>query len=154
MPWINTTARQDYASGRLRLAGGGDADVFTKPGRQTRVELRTSNLRVDQAGRVILLDIFYSVREMRSNNTFLTWSGTAELPFPQAALANTIVIQDTSYNHSWIVIGQHHEWLELANTGGTVIERGQYRIDGSGDDLDNAGIQLSLVVHLSYFDPR
>ena len=45
--------------------------------------------------------------------------------------------------------------MELANTGGTVIERGQFRIDGEGDDLDNAGVELSLAVHLNYFEqPR
>ena len=153
MPWINTTANQDYASGRLRLSGGGDADVFTKPGRQTRVELSTSNLRLDQAASVLLLDVFYSVREMHANNTFLTWTDTAQLPLPQAANGHPIVIQDTNFNQSWIVVGEQLDWMDLANTGGTVIERGQFRIDGEGDDLDNAGIQLSLAVHLSYFEP-
>ena len=155
MPWVNTTAKQSFASGQLRHAGGGDADVFTKPGRQTRVELTTSNMRVDDPGNNILVDVFYSVREMRTNNTFLTWSGTAQLPIPADARKHTIVIQDTTnYNQSWIVLGQHHEWMELDNVGGTVVERGQYKIDGPGTDLSNAGVQMSLRANLRYFDQQ
>ncbi|MDO9712010.1 hypothetical protein [Paracraurococcus lichenis] len=153
MPWVNTTTKQDYASGHLRLAGGGDADIFSKPGRQTRVELNTSNLRVDDAGGNILVDVFYSVREMRTNNTFLTWSGTAQLPIPADARKHAAVIQDTrNYTQSWIVLGEHHDWMPLDNVEGTIVERGQYRIDGPGDDLDNAGIQLTLRAGLRYFD--
>jgi hypothetical protein len=85
MPWVSAISKQDYASGRLRHAGGGDPDVFTRPDRQTRVELRTGNIRVDDAGAAILADVFYSVREMRTNDTFLTWSGTARLPIPADA---------------------------------------------------------------------
>ena len=155
MPWVNTTAKQSFASGQLRHAGGGDADVFTKPGRQTRVELTTSNMRVDDPGNNILVDVFYSVREMRTNNTFLIWSGTAHLPIPADARKHTIVIQDTTnYNQSWIVLGQHHEWMELDNVGGTVVERGQYKIDGPGADLSNAGVQMSLRANLRYFDQQ
>lgn len=153
MPWVDTIAKQDYASGHLRQAGGGDADIFSKPGRQTRVELRTGNMRVDDAGGNILVDVFYSVREMRTNNTFLTWSGTAQMPIPADARKHAVVIQDTrNYNQSWIVLGQHHDWMALDSVDGTIVERGQYRIDGPGADLDNAGVQLSLRVGLRYFD--
>lgn len=153
MPWVNTTAKQSYASGQLRHAGGGDPDVFTQGGRQTRVELSTSNLRVDDAGDTILADVFYSVREMRTNNTFLTWSGTARLPIPEEARRRPTVIQDArNYDQSWIVLGKHHDWMELDNADGTTVERGQYRIDGPGNDLTNAGVQLSLRVGLRYFN--
>lgn len=155
MPWINTTTQQSYASGPLRHAGGGDADVYTKPGRQTRIELRTDNMRVDDAGNNVLMDVYYAVREMRSNNTFLTWSGTARLPIPQDARKHAVVIQDSrNFNRSWIVLGQHHDWMELDGADGTVVERGQYRIDGKGDDLTNAGVQLALRVNLRYFDEQ
>ncbi len=82
MPWQETPATSNYSPGRLKFAGGGDADVHAKPGRQTRVELNTSNVRPDDQFKNVLVDIYYSVREMRSNNTFLTWSGTASLPIP------------------------------------------------------------------------
>ena len=152
MPWVNTTAKQSYASGHLRHAGGGDPDVFTQSGRQTRVELSTSNLRVDDSGDTVLADVFYSVREMRTNNTFLTWSGTARLPIPEEARRHPIVIGGArNYDQSWIVLGKHHDWMELDNADGTIVERGQYRIDGPGPDLTNAGVQLSLRVGLRYF---
>lgn len=155
MLWVSTIARQNYASGPLRHAGGGDADVFTKSGRRTRVELRTDNMRVDDAGTNILLDVFYSVREMASNFTLLTWSGAAVLPIPADAREHTVVIEDTrNYSQSWMVLGKHHDWMDLEGVDGTVIERGQYRIDGPGDDQANAGIQLVLRVHLKYFDEQ
>jgi hypothetical protein len=44
--------------------------------------------------------------------------------------------------------------MELDNVANTVVERGQFRIDGAGDDQNNAGIQLSLRVPLSYFDQQ
>jgi hypothetical protein len=155
MPWVETIAQQNLSSGRLTHAGGGDADVYTQSGRQTRVELRVTNMRLDDAGDNILLDVFYSVREMRKNNTFLTWSGTAALPVPQDAREHSVVIQDTrDFNSSWIVRGKTHDWISLDNAEGTVIERGQYRIDGPGDDQGNAGVQLSLRVPLWYFDEQ
>ena len=155
MPWVNTVAKQSYASGTLRHVGGGDPDVFTKPDRQTRVELRTSNLRVDDPGMNVLVDVFYSVTEINRNNTFLTWNGAAQLPIPADARKHTIVIQDSrNYSQSWIVRGKHHDWMELDNVDNTVVERGQYRIDGPGDDQNNAGVQLSLRVPLSYFDQQ
>lgn len=153
MPWVNTTAKHSFASGQLRHAGGRDADIFTRHDRQTRVELTTSNVRVDDAGSNILVDVFYSVRELRTNNTFLTWNGTTQLPIPSDARKHTIIIQDTrNYNQSWIVLGMHHDWIELDRLDGTIIERGQYKIDGPGPDLNNAGIQLSLRANLRYFD--
>lgn len=155
MPWVSTIAKQEYASGPLRHAGGGDADVTTKPGRQTRVELRTDNMRVDDTGTNILLDVFYSVREMASNYTLLTWSGTASLPVPADAREHTVVLDNTrNYSQSWIVLGRHHDWMDLGGVDGTAIERGQYRIDGPGDDQTNAGIQLLLRVRLRYFDEQ
>jgi hypothetical protein len=99
--------------------------------------------------------VFYYVKEMRKNNTFLAWSGTAAVPIPQDVREHTVIIQDTrNFNSSWIVRGQTHDWMNLDNVEGTVIERGLYRIDGPGDDQNNAGIQLSLLVPLRYFDEQ
>ena len=153
MAWVETVVKQDYASGQLRQSGGGDADICTKPDRQTRVELAVNDIRMDDVGNTILMDVYYSVREMRTNNTFLTWNGTAHLPLPEDARRHTMVIQDArTYNHSWILVGKHHDWMELGNMDGTVVERGWYKIDGPGDDLDNAGVRLSLRVKIKYFE--
>jgi hypothetical protein len=150
MPWVTTIAKQDYASGTLQHAGGGDPDITSKPGRQTRVELKTSNLRVDDQQMNILVDVYYAVTEVAKNNTFLTWNGSAQLPIPADAQRHAIVIQDTrNYNQSWIVLGKHHEWMELDSVDNTVVERGSFRIDGSGDDQNNAGVQLSSTLPIS-----
>ena len=45
MPWVNTVAKQDYASGQLRHAGGVMLIFLPNLAEQTRVELNTSNIR-------------------------------------------------------------------------------------------------------------
>jgi hypothetical protein len=153
MPWQETLAKASYSSGRMKFSGGGDADIYSKPGRQTRVELRTSNIRADDQWKNVLIDVYYSVKEMRSNNTFLTWSGTAALPIPLDSTRYTVAIKDIrNYAGSWIVKGQVHDPLSLNDTANTVIMRGEYRIDGKGDDQDNAGFDIELAVPVRYQD--
>lgn len=155
MMWQQTVASSQYSSGRLNHAGGGDADVFSKPGRTTLVELKTSNVRPSDDWQNILVDVFYSVKEMRTNNTFLTWNGTAALPVPVDARKHSVRIGDTrNYNGSWHVQGQVHDWIQLTDTANSVIQSGSYRIDGKGDDQQNAGVQLSLAVPVLYADTQ
>jgi hypothetical protein len=150
MPRVNTTAKLDYASGQLRQVGGNDADVYTKPGRHTDVELRTNNIRVSDAGNAILLDIFYSVREGVENGTQLEWNGTAELPVPVDAHSHTITVQDArNYNQSWIVQGENHEWNQLDSTAGTVIEPNRRSGGRSGQRWD----PIVFTVPISYSVP-
>lgn len=153
MPWQQTLATAPYSSGRLKHAGGGDADIYSQSGRQTRVELRTSNIRADDQWKNILVDVFYSVKEMRTNNTFLTWSGTAALPIPIDTRKYSAVIKDTrNFSGSWIVKGKVHDPLSLDRVENTVIANGTYRIDGKGDDQYNAGFDIELAVPVMYND--
>ncbi len=153
MPWQNTVATASYSSGRLKHSGGGDADIYSQSGRQTRVELRTGNVRPDDQFKSVLVDVYYSVKEMRSNNTFLTWSGTAALPIPVDTSKYSVAIRDVrNFSGSWIVRGKVHDPLSLTNSENTVILRGEYRIDGKGDDQNNAGFDIELAVPISYID--
>jgi hypothetical protein len=153
MAWQQTMASAQYSSGRLSHAGGGDPDVFSQGGRTTLVELKTSNVRPSDDWRNILVDVSYSVKEGRHNDTLLTWNGIAALPVPVDAHRHSVRIGDTrNYSGSWHVRGKVHDWIQLTNTANTVIESGSYRIDGPGNDQQNAGIQLNLAVPVLYSD--
>ena len=154
MVWRQTVAESDYTSGRLTWAGGGDADVYTKPGRTTKVDLVVDNIRPAEDWKSILVDVFYSVKEMARNNTFLRWRGTAELPIPIDAQRGRIQLMDVrDFSRSWYVRGEVHDQLDVPSTTGTVIGNGSvYRIDGKGDDQSNAQIDLHLAVPLAYDD--
>jgi hypothetical protein len=152
MAWQQTVAQTDYASGRLEWAGGGDPDVYTKPGRTTQVTLVANNVRPAEDWKSVFVDVYYSVKEMASNNTFLRWRGTATLPIPiDARRMRLMDVRDV--NRTWYVKGQVHDNLELSDIAGTVIGPGStYRIDGKGDDQYNAQIDLHLKVPLMYDD--
>jgi hypothetical protein len=154
MAWRSTIAKSDYASERLEWAGGGDPDVYTKPGRSTRVTLAASNIRPAEDWRSVLVDVYYDVFEMRRNNTFLRWRGTAELPIPVDAIKGRMQLMDvTAFNKTWFVKGQVHDNLQVPDIAGTVIKTGStYRIDGKGDDQTNAQIALHLEVPVMYDD--
>jgi hypothetical protein len=112
MPWHETIASAQYSSGRLEHAGGGDADVYTQPGRTTLVTLETSNIRPAEDWRSVYVDVYYSVKEMRKNNTFLRWRGTAELPIPIDATRHRVLLRDVrNYQNSWYVQGKVHDAL-------------------------------------------
>ena len=154
MAWRQTVAETNYTSGRLDWAGGGDPDVYTKPGRTTKVELVVDNIRPAEDWRSVLVDVYYSVKEMARNDTFLRWRGTAELPIPIDAQKGRIQLMDVrDFNKSWYVRGQVHDRIDVPNATGTVIGSGSlYRIDGKGDDQTNAEIDLHLQVPLAYDD--
>ena len=153
MAWVNTIAQTNYTSGRLAWIGGGDPDVYTKPGRSTRVSLRADNIRPADDWRAVLVDVQYTVTEMRSNDTMLQWRGTARLPIPADALPHRMQVMDVrGYDRSWIVRGQQHDYLEVPGAGSDVIRGGTYRIDGKGDDQTNAQIDLQLQVPIRYDD--
>ena len=155
MTWRQTTAETDYTSGRLEWAGGGDPDVYTKPGRLTQVTLRTDNLRPADDCKSVLVDVYYSVREMSRNNTFLQWRGTASLPIPvDAQKGVTLQIMDVrNFDKSWYVRGQVHDSIEVPNvTDSPIVPGSTYRIDGVGPDQSNAQINLHLRVPIAYED--
>lgn len=154
MAWKSTIAKTDYASGRLEWAGGGDPDVYTKPGRTTRVTLTAHNIRPAEDWKSVLVDVYYSVLEMAHNHTFLRWRGTAELPIPVDAIKGRMQLTDVrDFNKTWHVKGQVHDNLEIPDVVGTVIRAGStYRIDGRGADQTNAQIDLHLEVPVLYDD--
>lgn len=154
MTWRQTIAETDYASGRLEWAGGGDPDIYSKPGRTTEVTLTADNIRPAEDWKSVLVDVYYSVKEMAKNNTFLRWRGTAVLPIPIDAIKGRMQLMDVrAFNRSWFVRGEVHDSIDVPYTESTVISQGsRYRIDGKGDDQYNAQIDLHLKVPIAYDD--
>jgi hypothetical protein len=154
MAWVQTIAKTDYTSGPLNWIGGGDPDIYSQPGRTTRVTLVAENIRPSDGWRSILIDVRYEVLEMAKNNTLLSWRGTAELPIPIDAQKFRVQLLDIrGFNKSWYVKGKIHDNIAIPDPAGTIIAAGStYRIDGAGNDQTNAQISLYLQVPLMYDD--
>ena len=150
--WKDDVATGSIASDKLARRGG-DADVFSKGGRRTRVTLRARDIRMSQDGNAFLVDVFYEVFERSGDNTRLTWEGTARCNIPHDALAGSSIDVDVrEYDRAWDVLGQEHDSLPVPSTDGTCISHGVYRIDGKGPDTTNAAVELSFRVPFRYFD--
>ena len=153
--WKGDTAPGEIASGRMTLIGG-DADVFTKQGRSTRVTLNANNIRLSSDGKAFLVDVYYDVYERHSNNTWLKWQGTCRCDIPlDSQKGSAYVANVREYERTWDVYGEEHDRLPVPLTEGTCITNGSwYRIDGKGEDWTNAAIDLVLGVGFYYFDRK
>ena len=69
---------------KVPMIGGGDADVFTKPGRQTHVSVTTGNLT--NHGGYVTIQVTYSVEEGQKNNTHLQRSENFRLEAPKGCV--------------------------------------------------------------------
>lgn len=145
----------DVRSGRMTLVGGGDADIYTKAGRKTRVYLAVKDIEWVEwpQGRMTLsLYTKYSVTELVTNNTSLEWSDTFRAEVPRDIYLNrTSYHPDVrAYERTWEVSGNQHGEMTIPETAGTIIKSGTYRIDGDGDDYTNAYVQMKLFARIIY----
>lgn len=145
----------DVRSGTMRLIGGGDADIFTKDGRKTRVYLAAKDIQWAQwpQGRMALsVYTIYRVTELVTNNTSLEWSATHTAEVPRDIYLNrTSYYPDVqAYERTWEVSGNNHNEMTIPETAGTIIQSGTYRIDGDGADYTNARVQMKLFVRTIY----
>jgi hypothetical protein len=150
--WKEGIAQSEVSSDRMRVRGG-DADIFSKDGRRTRVTLKARDIRLSSDGNAFLVDVFCEVYERNPDNTRLTWEGTVRCPIPVDHQKGTSYATDVEeYERTWDVKGKEHDSLPVPNTSGTCIDAGVYRIDGKGDDRTNAAVELSLRIPFTYFD--
>lgn len=67
------TIDQSFTASPVPFVGGGDADVFTKKGRKTRVRIRVGNLRISGDGRTVFqLSFMKSRNSEKTIHTFPT----------------------------------------------------------------------------------
>lgn len=126
--------------------GGGDSDVFTKPGRSTQVLVRTSSLT--SSGTYLTIDVTYSVKEVAKNNTHLERTDKIRIDAPSgcrivdygrdlrnATFSNTYVGED----HGW------HDATEHVNLTGSYFSSLSVKFDGKGND-DTGNVQMKGVL--------
>lgn len=140
------TIDQSFTASPVPFVGGGDADVFTKKGRKTRVRIRVGNLRISGDGRTVFSTVFYEVKELRKDNTHLSYNQTAFLPVPGGKVARRILTGSTfDWTHTFE--GQNHSWNDVQISNQHCIDLARCRIDGGGrDDQGNA----ALEIHFSF----
>jgi hypothetical protein len=129
--------------------GGGDPDVFSKPGRRTRMILEANSLRVREDGKALLVHIAYDVMEMRSNNTHLRYEGDVSIPVPLDWNAKVLQFADVAdFYLQTTFVGQNHMWNEInINQPNSCIQSARAKVDGPGDDNQgNAALQVTFRV--------
>lgn len=128
----------------------GDADVYTKSGRLTRVGITTSNLQVHRTGASIVLS--YYIEEQGGDQTVLFDSETFYFGTGPGRCIQSLapgrghVAVDTNY--SGVDVEEHklHEEYDVSNT---YLPKARFKIDGRGSDNDgNAYLNGSLVINV------
>jgi len=144
------TQVHDYEMSEITKVAGGDADIDSQSGngRGTTIHVQATNIRLDNSGKAILVDVLYGVREVHSNNTHLQKSETVTIALPQNWNVKRIGDNTTELDHSETIEGKQHGWIDItSNTAGTVAQNCQVKIDGPGrDDQGNARLKLKLVI--------
>ena len=141
----------DWALEKVSWVQGGDADVNTKNGRNTKVDITVDRLRVSPCTNYVLARVTYSVKELSSNYTKLSSTKTVEIPIPQSDTGTgegTFVrlISTVGYTFSKVIPGKDHEWHDIATPSpNCIVKSGEFKFDGSGrDDKGNAQLKLSF----------
>jgi len=138
----------DYEMTSVPKVGGGDADINSQGGRSTQVHIKVSNIRLDNDGRAILVEVLYSVKEVWKNYTHLQRKATVRVDLPNNWKVKKLADDVTELDHSEAIEGKEHGWVDISNnTGGTCVEEAQVKIDGPGDDdKGNARLKIKLVI--------
>jgi hypothetical protein len=137
----------DYQMDKVNWFGGGDADVCTKDGRRTSVNVIVNRLRVSPDNNYVLAQITYNIKEMRSNFTQLKSVDTVEIPIPYECVGKKVKIVDTTdFSYSNVFLGKNHDWNSISAPYPTsIVQSGELKFDGPGrDDRGNASLKLVL----------
>ena len=129
--------------------GGSDPDIFSKPGRRTRMVLEADNLRIREDGKALLVHLVYDVLEMRSNHSNLRYESDVSIPVPLDWDAKVLQFADvTDFYLQTTFVGQNHQWNEITiNQPNSCIQSARARLDGSGDDHHgNTALQVTFRV--------
>jgi hypothetical protein len=129
--------------------GGGDPDVYAKPGRRTGLIIQVNNLRITEDGKGLTAHLVYDVREMRADYTNLRYEGDVNIPVPYDWNARVLQFADvTDFDVQTVIVGENHQWNEIAfNTVNSCVQSVRARFDGKGrDDQGNAALQLTFRI--------
>lgn len=129
---------------KVPWVGGGDADVYSRPGRFTRITINVDNLRVASDGSGVTIHILYSITESLSNYTHLQINTDYFIPCPKKIVAvlphNNFVMNNYDY------YGKDWSWHYMYGTG-CLANPAVFKFDGAEND-NNGNAQLKLYIQV------
>lgn len=132
---------------------GGDADIYSKSGRTTQVQLKVERLRISNDKRYVIARVDCMITETASNHTRLRYLDNIKIPVPRGWQSRRVRIGNDAreLNVQFTVSGEQHDWVEVPiNDDGTIVEDAYVKIDGRGDDDEgNARLSLHLDVPIN-----
>lgn len=137
---------------RLNWVGGGDADVFSKPGRRTQVDVVTRDIQLERTH--LNITVQYDVREMRSNYTHLSKSETFTISAPAGFCITGLSPRRRHDSFRQVFVGEDHSFHDVTHrVPDGYFSSLQIRFDGRGrDDTGNAQLIGELAVPV-YLEP-
>ncbi len=140
-----TTNHSFIETGFTKLFSGGDKDVNTKNGRQTKVEFTVTISKKDDAN--LNAKIFLMVKELSPNNTCL--QGETNVTIPVNKEIKSIDIKPALFTYSTIIDDRHHEWYSIGSPC-EWLKNMYVKIDeDASDDSKYIGIKGTFAVPIT-----
>ncbi len=137
---------------RLNHVSGGDADIFSKSGRTTHVNVNAFTPVPVRSGTAVQCLVEYSVKEGRSNNTHLLGRTTVTLELENGMRLQKIGGGFKPANFYERIMGEQHGLIDISDRpgiAGSYLQNCRIRIDGKGDDdQGNASLEGTLILPL------
>ena len=140
-----TTNQSFVSTGFTRLFSGGDKDVNSKSGRNTKVEFTITISVKDDVN--LNAHIFLKVTEVASNNTCL--QGETDYTIPVNSEIKSININPVSYSYNSTIGGSQHDFVSVG-TSCSWLKGVSVRIDSNAsDDTKYVGIQGTFNIPIT-----
>ncbi|NOU17697.1 MAG: hypothetical protein HOO91_09070 [Bacteroidales bacterium] len=125
---------------------GGDADIYSRPGRYTKFYVEASNIRIVNDGFGVMLHIVYRVNEPVPNYTCLKSEFDFIIPVTQRVLAISPV---SSLYFNGNIYDQYWGWTYFTTT--TVAPELWVKVDGRGNDnTGNAQLEMTIYIPVTF----
>ncbi len=145
---------------RIRHISGTDADVNSKKGSRTQVDVRTEGATIIKNGKSIVVIVSYSIAEFYRKNTFLQRTQAIKNTFLQRTQAIRIpappgylikkINRNRSTKFSYYFPGENHRWNDISKrpgVAGSHFSSLRVKFDGKGrDDRGNAQLKGTLKI--------
>jgi hypothetical protein len=135
---------QELLIDKIPWVSGGDADVYSRSGRSTKITINIDNLRVADDGSGVTIHVLYQITEPVSNYTCLRIDSDYFIPCTRKIMAVLPVYDFIMNNYSYS--GQNWNW-NIMNGSGCIATTVSFKFDGPGND-DNGNAQLKLFINI------
>lgn len=146
---MNTIYTHHWEKRRMEVIEG-DAEVNTKSGRFTTVEIRISQPTVWPDEKRMKVMVTYDITEGWANYTHLQMVEEIVMPMPNN-WSNVQVIGAADFYLHTVIHGKNHRWNPINTNSVNWIQRIYAKIDGPGDDNEgNAGLIINFAIPVEY----